>query len=380
MMNDHHERRSHPGPRTVVVFDGQFALQRFGGISRYFYELATRLSAADAYEAHVVAPLYLNDYLRDASFRVWGKHIVPPRSRGLIPRGVGALNRAVFPTACRLLQAELVHETYFRSGPRAADVPTVTTVYDMIHEKFPDMFPSADHTSRLKRESVERADLVACISEQTRRDLIEYFGVPERKTRVTYLASSMRSSTEPRPAPPGKPFLLYIGNRAGYKNFTSLLRAYAQLGSLRDGLRIVLYGGPAISAQERDLMRTLGLAEADVSHLIGGDDKLAELYEHALALVYPSLYEGFGIPPLEAMSLGCPVICPPVGSLPEVVGDAAAFFNPNQVEELTNRIRELVEDRTLRDALIAKGRQRASLFSWNRCATETIRIYRELAS
>jgi glycosyltransferase involved in cell wall biosynthesis len=368
----------------TVAYDSRiFALQQFGGVSRYFYELARGLTGSHSFRPRIIAPLYVNNYLRDAQLKVHGFHIRPVRSR-VIWRVPGALNALVSPLLCRALKPDIVHETYFHSGPRLRNVPTVTTVYDMIHEKFPDSYSPSDPTTEHKRASVTRADIVICISEQTRRDLIEIFHVPPSKIRVTYLASFLAIQNPTRPTPPtttqGKPYLLYVGNRHGYKNFSTLLRAYASLGTLRANLRLVVFGGGDITRWEREEMASLELADMDIQHRSGGDEELALLYRRAVALIYPSLYEGFGIPPLEAMASGCPVICAPTGSLPEVVGDAALLFDPNSPQELAEKIREVFESAELRARLAERGHKRVHLFSWDRCVQETMNIYRELTS
>ncbi len=126
-------------------------------------------------------------------------------------------------------------------------------------------------------------------------------------------------------------------------------------------------------------MRAAGLRESQVSHFSGDDGLLRHLYANAAALVYPSLYEGFGIPPLEAMTVGCPVICSNVSSIPEVVGDAGLYFDPSSVEAMRDAMERLVSSSRIRTDLIARGRERSKLFSYDRCAEKTMDVYREVA-
>jgi glycosyltransferase involved in cell wall biosynthesis len=239
------------------------------------------------------------------------------------------------------------------------------TVYDMILERFP---PDESHLRPAiegKRRLVERADVVFVISEHTRADLVELLGVDPAKTVLTYPASAM-VGVAPAPLPADlveRPFLLYVGPRTRYKNFGVLQEAFRRSDRLRRELRVLCVGGgPDFQAPERELLREQGLAES-FTHVGADDRRLKALYERAVALVSTSRYEGFGIPPLEAMESGCPVICCPVSSLPEVVGDAALFFDPDQPDELAARIEELLDSRSLREDLIAGGRARAACFS-----------------
>ena len=179
--------------------------------------------------------------------------------------------------------------------------------------------------------------------------------------------------------PTREPFLLYVGNRGGYKNFLRLLEAYGTSPQLKMGYELICFGGGAFHADELETMRTLGLVSGQVSQLGGDDQMLAKLYEHASAFVFPSLYEGFGIPPLEAMSHDCPVVCSNTSSIPEVVGDAGEYFDPADTESMRAAIERIVTSDSHRNLLIAKGRERLKHFSWDRCAIETLDIYRKLA-
>jgi len=284
----------------------------------------------------------------------------------------------------RVMKPDIVHETYFspyRLGPRRAR--RVLTIYDMIHEKFASSFPHADKTARYKAQAAERADHVICISESTRRDAIEILGLPPDKTSVIYLGFDLMNVAGVRVEEPmftaRKPFLLYVGNRGGYKNFLRLLEAYGTSPQLKAGYELICFGGGGFLADELEMMRTLGLDRGQVTQLGGDDQQLAILYERASAFIFPSLYEGFGIPPLEAMSHDCPVVCSNTSSIPEVVGDAGEYFDPGDVDSMRAAIECIVGSESRRKALIEKGRARLRWFSWDRCAAETLDIYRKLA-
>lgn len=309
-----------------IVFDHQiFSLQQFGGISRYFCELASRVHGSGDFLARIAAPVHYNDYLAACDASIYGVYLPMriPRSG----RAYRAVAQLLSPVVIRAARPSLVHRTYFGRSFAPAGVPTVVTVYDMIHELFPQNFSSTDMTSRDKRRSVEAANLVICISHSTAEDLIRIFSVPRDKVRVVHLGFSdvFSRASASRSAAKSRPYLLYVGNRGGYKNFAGFLRAYASSSRLQSAFDMVLFGGSDFTAEERRLISDVGVRGDSVRRVTGSDVDLAQAYAGAHLFVYPSKYEGFGIPPLEAMAAGCPVACSNSSSIPEVVGDAADF-------------------------------------------------------
>jgi len=364
-----------------VAFDHHiFAIQRYGGVSRYFVELARRLATDVAAEVAVVAPLHINHYLTQFRGQRFARGCYFPYTfRGDI-RIVSLLNRLAAPLAWRGMRPDIVHETFFSNEPVGHGRRRVVTVYDMIHELFPEEFANAATMSAAKRAAVARADHVICISESTRKDLTRLYGLDPARTSVVHLGHSM---TVDRPvlseaACAGRmPVILYVGQRSGYKNFRRFTQAYASSALLRGEFEIVAFGGPPFSAQESLELEQLGIRDR-VRHESGADDELVLRYKTAAAFVYPSLYEGFGIPPLEAMSWGCPVACSTGGSIPEVVGDAGIYFDPNSSVEICNAIERIVTTPSLQAELRARGYLRIQNFSWDRCAAETVGVYQSL--
>jgi len=370
---------------TSIVFDSQiFALQPFGGISRYVCALAEQLVKRDGVDAQIWAPLHLNHYLRalKASANVAVRGMYFPS----IPRLAGsltALNQVLFPLYASGQHLDIVHETYFSANPpykgRAA---RVLTVYDLIHERFPQSFLPSDSVIKNRKKAIERADHLICISESTRRDLIETYQVPESKVSMTYLGYDTLplSSLKATSLVGVRPYLLYVGSRHGYKNFDGLLAAYANSQARREGVRIVCFGGGNLTVNEQFLIQKYQFSIDEVVQVGGTDERLAALYAGAAALVYPSKYEGFGIPPLEAMALGCPVICSNTSSIPEVVGSAGAYFDPNAVESIQQALDQVLLSPTRQRELCMLGNAQVSLFSWGLCATQTLAIYRKLGA
>ena len=365
-----------------IAFDHQaFTMQKYGGVSRYFASLAKHLLLLEQ-EAAVFAPFHQNSYLDELSTAV-----VKGRKLPILPwRAIQfflTLNHYLVNRSITRWIPEVVHETYYSSGPDTPKTfPTVVTVYDMIHELFPDMYSPGDQTTKLKRASVHRADHIICISNSTKKGLIELFDLSEKKISVVHLGvehyksdficdTSFKQSIN-------KPYLLHIGSRYGYKNFFTFLKAFASSPRLMCDFQIVNFGRSKFTIREMVRIRKLGFDTKQIVHISGSDEILMDCYRQASALICPSLYEGFGLPPLEAMAYGCPVICSNTSSLPEVVGDAAEMFDPTSIDDMRYAIENVVYSTERTDQLRDRGYLRSKMFSWNKCAAETLGVYHKL--
>jgi len=320
-----------------IVYDHQiFSRQKYGGISRYFFEISKRIPALGGDSAEVFSPFYVN-YYGDQPSRGFRVSKFPGSS--IVLGTANTIAGKIFVR--RQKDIAIFHETYYsRFNYAPVTAKRVITVYDMIHELFPQSFSKADMTSHIKRNAVLRADHVICISESTRNDLVRLTGIPAEKTSVVYLGHSLTEAqiSSPPVSYLPKPYLLYVGNRGGYKNFKSLIFALGNSKILKNQFSITCFGGGKFTRDELSEMRRQNLNLDDIKQVAGNDAVLASLYSSATALIYPSLYEGFGIPPLEAMAHGCPVICSNTSSLPEVVGEAAELFDPRDPDCLRTSI------------------------------------------
>ncbi|MDH4153339.1 MAG: glycosyltransferase family 4 protein [Nitrospira sp.] len=367
-----------------IAYDSQiFCSQTYGGISRYFCETASRIAKEPDVQVVIAAPMHINAYLENVSPKIVSGFRAPPAAAHFHPlrRRLGLVFGDLM---LRAMAPDLVHETFFHGYPLGSRrTRRVLTIYDMIHEKFASSFPHTDKTARYKALAAERADHVICISESTRQDALEILGLSPGKTSVIYLGfdlmKGVNNKVEGLVEPIGEPYLLYVGKRGGYKNFLRLLEAYGTSSQLKSHYTLICFGGGAFKADELRALQSLGLDGARVKHLEGDDQLLAEFYERASAFIFPSLYEGFGIPPLEAMSHDCPVVCSNTSSIPEVVGDAGEYFDPHDVEAMRVAIERVVMSDSHRKLLIAKGRVRLKRFSWDRCAAETLDVYKKLS-
>ena len=312
-----------------------------------------------------------------------------------------------FPVFLRRFHADLVHIPLNRV-PLAMARPYVVTIHDMASLLF-------DRRSGLRMNlrryrfgrGLRRADRVIAVSEATRRDVQKELGIPGDRIRVVYNAPdpeffAQRPLADARLAGPDAhsremqrileryqiqyPFLLYAGNIRKQKNIPRLVDAFAVVRqslaahpAYRD-LHLIIIGDEI--SQNPAVRRAViqGRVESSVRFLgFVPFDTLRSFFEAAAAFVFPSLYEGFGLPPLEAMASGTPVITSGVSSLPEVVDDAALLINPENVFDIARGIKEVLLDDELRQSLIRRGRAQAAKFSWERAAREVLAIYREIA-
>lgn len=365
-----------------VTYDPQiFSGQIYGGISRYICEVATRISIFKGVDVKLIAPMHVNAYLKKVP-----KDLLvgfeSPFPYDFLRLGQRASSMLIGDFMLRSMKSDVIHETYyfkFPIGPKNS--VRVLTVHDMIHEKFQSQFPYGDKTSKHKEYAVSRADHIICVSESTKRDAIEILGLSPDKVTVIPLGFDLmldKSFGQNSLETVTKPYLLYVGSRGGYKNFLALLETYASSFMLRKEFNLVCFGGGGFSENELNAIRNFGVSKEQVMQISGGDELLSKLYQNASVLVFPSLYEGFGIPPLEAMSYGCPVVCSNTSSIPEVVGDAGKYFDPYDLDGMRAAIEEVVASQLLRDSLVDKGKHRIKLFSWDKCAVETLNVYRSL--
>lgn len=362
-----------------IAFDYQiFFLQEYGGISRYYSYLAEYLNATQDTEARIFAGLHINDYLSSLPAGIVKGYDVRNRHRS--KKLFRMINNIMSGYQMKHFKPDVVHKTYFFGNtPAPKGTPCVVTVYDMIHERFSDLFPRNDQTSHMKEEAVKNADHVICISKSTQRDLIRFFNTPEQKTSVIYLGFKEFDLGENNMnlplAPAEKPYFLYVGQRSAYKNFSNFIQAFAASPELKRDFNVVCFGGGEFHAAETNIFMKLGLNDSQVMHIGGGDGNLSNCYKNAFAFVYPSLYEGFGIPPLEAMSLDCPVICSNTSSIPEVVAESAEYFDPADIDSIRKSLERIAGSADRRDELVRQGKARLLEFTWEKCARETRTIY-----
>lgn len=367
-----------------VLYDHQiFVDQKYGGISRYFYELLHYYHNDDDIETHMSLALSNNKYIERKEFT--SHHNFLPnlnfRGKGRIIKSVDKL--FTIKNLC-VKDYDIFHPTYYDPYflKYINSKPFVLTVYDMIHEKFEDMFVSSNNaitqqnTTQYKKLLASKASHIIAISNNTKNDLIQLLNIDESKISVVHLGNSliMPDTHTQLPACVPDQFILFVGSRALYKNFENFIRAVAIELRLRKSLSVVCVGSEQFNLQELALFTKLGIS-GQVLHFDIDDLTLGLFYKNALFFVYPSLYEGFGIPILEAFACNCPLICSDTSSFPEVAGDAALYFDPYSVNSIHSAIHNGIENKDLLSDLIKRGSERLKYFTLANTALKTKMIY-----
>lgn len=349
-----------------------FAVQSYGGISRLFYEKAKAFTADPSLGVDLEplnAPI-VNEYvLHDPGL---SEHLGVRRS----PGPYTALAR-FFTRRRRHDAVDLVHNTFYL--PRGlSDHPgarRVVTVYDMIPELLPRTRRRLDFITE-KHAYVRAADHIICISESTRRDLFKAY--PDIHAPVTIAYPGVSEAFHPnvqRRSDLPEPYVLHVGNRVSYKDGATLLRAFAAVARDLPDLTLLLVGGGPLTREERDFVVSHGLVDRVVQRTLPDVD-VPSAYAQAAITVFPSRYEGFGLPAVEAMASGSPLVLADTSSLPEVGGSAALYFPPGDDALLAKVLRDALLDSALLEQLRARGLAQAERFSWHGYAEANVQAYR----
>jgi glycosyltransferase involved in cell wall biosynthesis len=267
----------------------------------------------------------------------------------------------------RLDQLDVMHFPFSTMIPEVTSIPTATTIHDMQHEVLPELFSHSEIAYRrlIYRRAAQKSTLVIAVSEHAAAEISQRLGISRDRIRVIHQGVDLELFT---PADVHREeFLLYPANPWAHKNHARLFGAFALLRANRPNLRLVLTGTGHDAAAVPAGVEVLGRVPVE---------QLVHLYRTAAALVFPSLYEGFGIPIIEAFATGCPVAAANTSAIPEVAGDAAALFDPTSPEAIAAGIEVLLADP---EPFVLRGLLRAQTFTWKRTADEHVAVYRELA-
>lgn len=363
-----------------VAFDHHiFTLQSYGGLSRYIYILAKEFLKKNI-DTKVFTGIHQNNYILDLPSNVINGRYVkqyPFNTKKIFYLA----NHYVSQIKIKNWKPSIVHETYYSALPVIKnDAVRVVTAADMIHELFQSHFSKNNGTAKRKKESFNRADHIFSISNHTKNDLIEIYGIDKSKISVIHLGVDVDKFQQQNNdmLNINSPYILYVGERGGYKNFDRFIKACARSKIIKNNIKILAFGGGAFSHEEMLAIRNLGFKENYVMHVAGDDKTLASLYSNAMCFVYPSLYEGFGLPPLEAMASGCPVVSSNTSSMPEVINQAGEFFDPSATEDIRCSIEKVINSDERRKELTELGYKNVNLFSWDKCVSKTLQVYKEL--
>jgi glycosyltransferase involved in cell wall biosynthesis len=362
-----------------VLYDHQvFSLQNAGGASRYFYELMNFLTTVPDVQTELLLGIsgtiypFRNLAPENATVMSLAGSIPPGMARFLVNEAFG---NAVAPVRGKV---DVYHPTLYRCMPLVRARRIVVTHHDCVHERFPELFPDVKKVLRAKKRLFAQAAAIICVSESSRKDLLHFYKLEAAKTRVIYHGISpllcgpdANGTLQQR-----RGYVLYVGSRAAYKNFEGLLKAFHESG-LQESLDLLVLGGGPLTALETALIANLGLSNCVSSIREISDRLLRQAYAGAKLFVYPSLCEGFGFPPLEAMAAGCPVLASNTSAIPEVCLDAPFYFDPSDGNSFVRGLLRAVNDEDARRTAIARGSEVIARYSWTKCGQETLALYRE---
>jgi mannosyltransferase len=373
--------RAEPSLEMNILYEGGiYQILRCGGVARCFTELIRHLPAELA--PTVVGPEHSPPALEHPQLSYLGVPTEPPIS--WLRRWTRDRLQRTAADAFDRVSADLEHWTYYsglcRRPIRRGERPLVVTVLDFVHEAFPELDPSGAHRSQ-KYEAIHAADRLICISQATFDELCQRFPWAAERACVIPLGTSL-TDVQAAPLPPGldrRPYVLFVGRRNSYKNFSVVWQAWARVRQrLGDQVRLVV-AGPPVKRREAAVLRWDG-DDRSVAFLPAvSDATLRGLYEHAHGFVFPSKAEGFGLPSLEAMAAGTPVMVSELPVMREVVGDCGYYFDPDEPAMLAEMMIASLEG-TLPDqsVTVQAARQRAAGFSWSQTAERTATVYRQL--
>ncbi len=369
-----------------ICFDLSPAAHRHAGIGRYAHELLAALTRIDRANTYRV-------FHNQLAFNERVDAPLDPLPRTVIPLTAKPWRMSVLladflrvPMDRWIPGIDVFHGTDHLLPPLRR-ARTVFTLHDLIFKFFPEYHLPLNRAflGLMLPRFLRRADAIIAVSECTKRDAIRLYHLPPEKITVIYegVDTALRPVEDknlieqPRARyAHGQPFVLYLGTIEPRKNLIALIDAVRALRARGLPHRLLIAGrkGWLYQATFDHVTRT-GMSEAVVFLDYVPDAELPALFAACDAFVFPSLYEGFGLPPLEAMACGAPVVCSNTSSLPEVVGEAAVLFDPRDVGEIAGAIERVVSDVALRDELRAKGIAQAAKFSWERAARETLAVY-----
>lgn len=353
-----------------VLFDYQTLMQKMGGVSRYHCELKKHLDKIENVSCDIPGLLSQNIYFEN-EFGIKAVKRYLPKTRRIIKM----LNKIHTGFICRTNKYDILHPTWYDPYilKFRGESKIVYTIHDMIPELFPEHFPEKVRNER--KQCFFAADKIIAVSENTKRDILKiYPQIPQDKISVVYESASLSGDSEDIAGLP-EHYILYVGTRKEYyKNFAGLFEASAPLLKEYRDLYLVCVGGGMFNKEEIAEFQRYG-AENKVMQIQLKDEQMNTVYRRAMCFVYPSFYEGFGLPVLEAMWNDCPCALSNKSSIPEVAEDAAIYFDPTDKKNIENAIRQIITDTALKERLVERGQIQRLKFSWDKAAQETYQVY-----
>lgn len=354
-----------------VFYDSTiFSRQTIGGISRYFVELINHMPDDISPLLGVMASenMYLRE-LKSGRRCLSLRHV--PDHRKLYRKINGFFDRRIMSRG----NYDIIHPTDYNTAfLHRNEKPVVLTVHDLAHKRIEGWFKPAavDDIDNC----IMQADALIAISNATKNDMVRYYGIDGNRITVVYHGYTPMMPAGGTSFPVDGRYILFVGRRGGYKNFDSLLKAFAIVAGSDRSLKLVCTGRE-FTADERRKINAAGVSSRVVQHMFT-NEQLGLLYAGAQCFVFPSTLEGFGMPVLEAFAAKTPAVLSNASCLPEIAGDAALYFNPDDPADIAASIMQVIDNPEERQRLVAAGTRRLALFSWEKAAAETAAVYRSL--
>jgi glycosyltransferase involved in cell wall biosynthesis len=358
-----------------ILYDYQiFSMQRYGGISRYFANLHNHFKHLNNVQTQIGIKYSNNHYLQGMA--------TPANTmlgKLLSEHKIFKWNKYYSNQLLKKGAYDVFHPTYYHPYFFAHNKkPYVITVHDMIHELFPGYFPPDDEYVGYKKRVIENAAHIIAISASTKADVQKIFGVPDAKISLVYHGyNKMDANGNGVFSLPFKDYVLYVGDRRVYKNFNRFAGAVQPIMEANKNINLVCAGGGAFTAPEIAMLQHTNIKNR-VVQLNVDDSMLRKLYQQALVFVFPSEYEGFGFPILEAFDAGCPVAVSNTSCFKEVGGDAVMYFDPYNIDDMKGAISTVITNRQLAASLVERGKKQLEIFSIEECVQKTKLVYEKL--
>ena len=352
-----------------VLFEGSIFLhQKVGGISKYIFKLNQKNSIFKI-KSIIFAPINKSFIL---SKKI--KNIIYFFKIREIPifcsKFFYLINNLMTIIYIRIYKPDLLHLTYYNNFLiNYIKIPYILTIYDLIHEKL-----NKEQHQFKKLRLIENASHIICISNQTKKDLINFYKVKKSKITVIYLGTENKIKKTNLKK---KKIILFVGSRVGYKNFINLLKAFGKSKFLKNNFKILCFGGEALTIEEKKIINRLNLRE-NIIFDNGDENKLNTHYKKASLYVSVSLLEGFGLTLLEAMRMGCPVLCSNISTFNEIFNNSCIFVNPKNIKNIRKKLERVLRSKKEQKKLIQEGFKTVSKYKWDRCIFETANIYKKI--
>lgn len=366
-----------------ILYDYQAVYdQKYGGISRYFYEVISRIKNDKKYKIVMPVVFSQNYYFRSLKAVEFNVN----KGEKLIYRMINEMYTIIFLLIAKVKKdIDILHPTYYKAlyliyfpwlKPKNGKI--VITVHDMIHEIYP---KGNEGFIKRKKKVLDMADGIITVSEKTKIDLLKFYPeLAKKNIKVIYHGNSVVNTEKNLDNSfilPSR-YILFVGQRNAYKNFEIVIKAFSKLRKEDLSLHLVCAGGGDFSEHENKLFQEYAIESCCIQHSVN-DDLLSYMYQNAIVFVFPSLYEGFGIPILEAFANGCPIVLSNASCFPEIAGDAALYFDGEDSCDLYFKLKSVIYNDACRYELIEKGKECLKKYSWEKAAAETMDFYETLS-